>query len=142
MSDQAFENAVAERLRATAGVFVYHPPDLRMARLWKPGDFIVGGTFGFEVLECKEVSGGDNFPLSKWSPQQRVAATAVAAGGGDYWLVVRYQPARTVAAFLVGRHVFVDSSGGLAPDDGAILTHGRSFTLEPVLQRIQEPPVL
>lgn len=141
MSDQAFERAVSDKLRAMApAVWVYHPPDDQRARQWKPGDFIYGATLkdgtisypGWGVIECKEVTGAASFPLSRWSPQQRGHAQAVTAAGGRYWLLVRFQPAGAVVAFKVTPYIATKAQGSLSPVEGTVLSEGRSFSLKPL----------
>lgn len=141
MSDQSFEQAVGKKLRALDDVFVYHPPDDPKTRIWKPGDFIVGAGPHWCVIECKEVK-DTNYPLSKWSPQQRAMARSVIAAGGIYWLVVRFEPAGTVCAYRVLRSL--DGDGALTPESTGSLkswdasaiclnTRGRAFEVEPLI---------
>lgn len=132
LSDNTFEKSVATKLRETPGLWSYHPPDDRMARQWKPGDFIVGRGPVWGVLEAKEVQ-GETFPISRWSPQQRVHCQAVLAAGGRYWLVVRFTPSMAVAAFWGQLGIDLARTGrraSLKAIDGKPLNAGRTFILE------------
>ncbi len=129
MSDQAFEKAVADKLREHGpNVFVYHPPDDRHARQWKPADFMFGFGSHWGWIETKEVQ-GETFPISRWPANQRLHCKLVTEAGGTYWLVVRYMPSRAVAAFH-GALLMPLERGSLKIIDGRDLTLGRSFTID------------
>jgi hypothetical protein len=88
ISDNNFEKRVGEVLRATRGLFVYHPPD-GIAMQWRPGDFLWGSRKGWGIIEAKEVN-GEVLPASRWTPQQRGFAERVTLTGGTYYLIVRF----------------------------------------------------
>lgn len=129
MSDNAFEKAVRDKLAAMPGVFMHHPPDDRVARNWKPGDFIFGHQSHWGVIEAKEVT-GPSFPISRWSANQRLAAETVTAAGGTYWLLVRYQPSRLVSAFHGTFLRGVPAHAGLRPEQGRLMNvAGQGFDI-------------
>jgi hypothetical protein len=130
MSDNSFERAVADKLRALPDTFTYHPPDDPRTRQWKPCDFIVCRNGKFTAIECKEIQ-GDTFPLSRWSPQQRGHANAISLAGANYWLVVRFMPSSIVIGYRAA--AYSDRTrGSLGPFDGMHLGV-KSFDIEKVI---------
>lgn len=143
VSDNSFEKRVGEQLRDLEGTWVYHPPDDRMARQWKPGDFVFGHSSHWGVIEAKEVT-GETFPVSNWSPQQRLSCQAVTRAGGTYWLLVRFVPSGAVAAFHGGQlEYWLEAHGGrgsLKAIEGRVLNRpeGKGFDLD-LLVAIRPP---
>jgi hypothetical protein len=99
VSNNPFEQKIANWLTGE-GAWFHHPPDYSgHFKVWAPADFLVlvGGIF--TAIECKSVQTGSTFPLSRWTPQQRQSLVRVVRAGGYYVLLVQYEQFRTITAF-------------------------------------------